>query len=232
MQVWQRRSGGRISRRRLRLRRPCLPGPAAGGPAATMPSSGTAASWAGAPSAAAASAAAASSAVAGRRLGRRLDLGNLRLLRLGPHARGQLRRLVPGPGAGAVVGLARDLPILEIADLLRALLAVLRIRLADLSAHRPRQLAAALVEPGSLAGRAAAGALHVPQRGEDPRAALAHPVRRLGRGLAREAGIQLIAAHPGPGLLAPGGPATHLAIGDGAEVALALVAHPAGRIVR
>ena len=69
--------------------------------------------------------------------------------------------LGPGPGPLAVLGLAGDLAILEIAHLLRADLAVLRIGIAGLAAHRARQLAAALVGPGPLAAAAPAGALHV-----------------------------------------------------------------------
>ena len=53
----------------------------------------------------------------------------------------------------------------------------------------------------------------------------------LGGGLPREARVQLIAARPGPGLLAARGAAADLAVGDRAEVGLAAVAHPARRIV-
>src|SRR6185369_17662072 len=116
--------------------------------------------------------------------------------------------------------LARDLAILELDDVLRALLAVLRIRIAGLAAHGARQLAAPLVEPGPLAARPPAGPLDVLQRPVDPRAALAHPVRRLGQRLARQARVQLIAARPGPGLLAAGRAAADLAIGDPIEVGL------------
>src|ERR1700722_14307109 len=62
-------------------------------------------------------------------------------------------------------------------------------------------------------------------------AAVAHPVRRLGRRLAGQAGVELIAARPGPGLLATGGPAANLAIGDGAEGRVAGLAHSARRLV-
>ena len=114
-----------------------------------------------------------------------------------------------------------ELPVLELDDVLRAVLAVLRIGIAGLAAHRARELAAALVDPGALAARAAAGALDVLQRPVDAVAALAHPVRRLGRRLARQAGVQLVAARPGPGLLAARGAAADLAVGDRAEVGLA-----------
>src|SRR5262249_6673938 len=72
-------------------------------------------------------------------------------LDLGTHAGRELRRLRPGPGAGAVVGLAGDLAIVEVADLLGADLAVLRIGVAGLAAHGARELAASLVGPGPLA---------------------------------------------------------------------------------
>ena len=155
-----------------------------------------------------------------------LDLG------LRPDASGELGLLGPGPGPLAVLGLAGDLTILEIAHLLRADLAVLRIGIAGLPAHGARQLAAALVGPGPLAAAATAGALDVPQRLVDPDAALAHPVRRLGRRLAGDAGVELIAAIPDPGLLAAGGAAADLAVGDRSEVGLARLAHPARRLVR
>ena len=158
-------------------------------------------------------------------------LASLFVLGLGPHAGRQLGLLGPGPGPLAVLGLAGDLAILEIAHLLRADLAVLRIGIAGLAAHGPRQLAAALVGPGPLAAAAAAGALDVSQGLVDPDAALAHPVRRLGRRLAGDAGIQLIAAIPDPGLLAARRAAADLAIGDGPEVGLARLAHPPRRIV-
>ena len=91
-------------------------------------------------------AAVAASAVAAARSARDWACG-----RLGASARSSLNSgrtpaasccgLGPGPGAGAVVGLARDLAILELAQLLLALLAVLRVGIAGLAAHRARQLA-------------------------------------------------------------------------------------------
>src|SRR6185312_11056400 len=124
-----------------------------------------------------------------------------------------------------------DLAILEVAHLLRADLAVLGIGVAGFAAHGPRQLAAPLVGPGPLAAAATAGALHVSQRLVDPDAALAHPVRRLGGRLAGDAGIQLIAAIPDPRLLAAGGAAADLTVGDGPEVSLAGLAHSPRRLV-
>ena len=53
----------------------------------------------------------------------------------------------------------------------------------------------------------------------------------LGGALPAQAGVQLVAARPGPGLLAARGAAADLAVGDRAEVGLAAVAHPARRIV-
>src|SRR4029078_13375670 len=97
-------------------------------------------------------------------------------------ARGLFR---PGPGPGAVVGLARQLLVLELDDVLRAVLAVLRIGIAGLAAHGARELAAALVDPGPLAARAAARPLDVLQRPVDRVATLAHPVWRLARRLDR-----------------------------------------------
>src|SRR6185312_8982240 len=137
-----------------------------------------------------------------------------------------------GPRPLAVLGLAGDLPVLELAHLLGADLAVLRIGIAGLAADRARQLRAALVEPGALAARAAAGALDVLQRLVDLEAALAHAARRLGRRLAGHALVELIATRPGPGVLAARRPAANLPVGDAAEFGLARLAHPARRLVR
>src|SRR6185369_3409242 len=104
----------------------------------------------------------------------------LGLLDLGPHARRQLRGLRPGPRAGAVVALAGNLPVLEVDDVLRAVLAVLRVGIAGLAAHGARELAAALVDPHALAAGPAAGTFDVLQRPVDAVAALAHAVGRLG----------------------------------------------------
>src|SRR5262249_35771854 len=113
----------------------------------------------------------------------------------------------------------------------RAVFAVLRIRIAGLAAHGARQLAAPLVDPRPLAAAAAAGPFDVLQRAVDAVAALAHAVRGLGRRLAAQAGVQLIAARPGPGLLAARRPAAHFAVRDRAEVGLAALAHAPGRVV-
>src|SRR6185312_14345140 len=153
-------------------------------------------------------------------------------LRLWTDAGRELGLLGPGPGPLAVLGLAGDLPVLELAHLLGADLAVLRVRIAGLATHRARQLRAALVEPGALAAGTAAGALDVLQRLVDLEAALAHAARRLGSRLAGHALVQLIAARPGPGVLAAGGPAPNLPVGDAAEFGLARLAHPARWLVR
>src|SRR6185436_6801854 len=171
------------------------------------------------------------------RLGRSLrgrgrdGLLRFRLLRHRTHARGVLGGLRPDPRARAVVGLARDLPILEIAELLLAVLAVLRVGIARLPAHGARELGAALVDPRPLAAGTAAGPFDVFERLVDAEAPLAHPVRRLGRGLAGQARVELIAARPRPGVLAARGAAAHLAVRDPAERELALVAHATRRLV-
>ena len=170
MQVWQRRSGGRISRRRLRLRRPCLPGLAAAGPATTAPLRGP--------------------PLRGRA---RLPSRPSRLrpprsrVRAAPRGLLSRPREPPAPSAPA----ARPQPAAppwsrsRCRCSCRSCSAICRSSrspisfahssqycgygLAGLAAHRPRELAAALVGPGSLAARSAAGALDVPQRGEDRR---------------------------------------------------------------
>ena len=137
------------------------------------------------------------------------------------HAGRELGLLGPGPGPLAVLGLAGDLAILEIAHLLRADLAVLRIR--DRRSCRARRAPAgrrACRSRFACSRCGGRGARHL-QRLVDPDAALAHAVRRLGGRLAGQAGVELIAAVPDPGLLAARGPAADLAVGDGAEVGLA-----------
>ena len=230
MQAWQRRSGGRISRRRLlcarapcaspccpvgrrrsnrrlpplprrRHRRRCRlspsacsasPSPAASPPAASGPSP----------------AAIASIGLAGASS---FTTGRTPAASCAPWSRSR------SPGSGRSCrgpGDPRDRPAPS------RTLAVLRIGIAGLAAHGARQLGAALVGPGPLAAGAAAGPLDVLELAVDVEAALAHAARRLGRRLAREAGVELIAARPGPGLLAARGAAADLAIGDAPNTVL------------